>query len=285
MARIDDRRDARLKDVHAGPAPVTRVRGEHRVPAPRALRDVASRVQRLAGLIPWGLRQSLIVVGMVTAYFLIRGVTQSATAVAVAHSHQLEDVEDRLGIGVEHQVQSFASRSPALIDVANWIYIWGHWPVIVLTLLWLLLRHRPAYLRLRDSMAVSGALGMAIFVSYPVAPPRLATAGLVDTVMERSSAYRVLQPPIFTDRYAAMPSLHVGWDLLVGMAIVTTAQATLVRLIGWALPPLMAIAVIVTANHSVLDVVVGVLLALGGHLCALALEHRRGRRGPSVVTS
>jgi membrane-associated phospholipid phosphatase len=133
---------------------------------------------------------------------------------------------------------------------------------------------------LRDAMMISGLLGMAIFVSYPVAPPRLVgDLDMVDTVTESSEAYRVLQPPAFVNQYAAMPSLHSGWDLLVGIAIVTAATTAFVKAIGYAMPVLMTISVVVTANHYILDVVAGVTLVLIGHAVALRLERRRqGRR-------
>ena len=66
-----------------------------------------------------------------------------------------------------------------------------------------------------------------------------------------------------------MPSLHYGWDLLVGIAIVTAATTTWLRVVGWLLPVAMVLAVIATANHFVLDVVAGVALALVGHAAAL----------------
>ena len=104
-------------------------------------------------------------------------------------------------------------------------------------------------------MMISGALGMLVFVTYPVAPPRLADLGLVDTVTQSSDAYRYLQPPAFVNQYAAMPSLHAGWDLLVGIAIFTAPRRTsLLKVVGCVMPLLMAGAVIATANHFVVDV-------------------------------
>src|SRR4029079_5519963 len=126
-------------------------------------------------------------------------------------------------------------------------------------MVWLISRHRDAFLRLRDAMIVSGVLGILVFAAYPVSPPRLAGLGRIDTVTEHSTAYRVLQPPALVNQYAAMPSLHVGWDLLVEIAIATTAASMAMRIIGHVLPVLMGLAVIVTANHYVLDVVAGVM--------------------------
>ena len=100
---------------------------------------------------------------------------------------------------------------------------------------------------------------------------------MIDTVTESSTAYRVLQPPALVNQYAAMPSLHLGWNLLVGIAIVTTATRLGLKVIGLVLPVLMAIAVIVTANHDVLDVVAGLIFVLLGHAAALALDRRRSR--------
>jgi membrane-associated phospholipid phosphatase len=143
---------------------------------------------------------------------------------------------------------------------------------------WLLVRRPSSYPLIRNAMVVSGAIGLVFFVTWPVAPPRLAALGLVDTVTEQSHAYRVLQPPAFVNQYAAMPSLHAGWDLLVGMAIFTAASSVLVKAIGVAMPVLMAFAVVATANHYLLDVVAGIALALVGQAVALWLEKRRARR-------
>jgi membrane-associated phospholipid phosphatase len=176
---------------------------------------------------------------------------------------------------VEAALQAPVTDFRTLETLANWVYIWGHWPVIIATLGWLAWRHSEVFLRMRDAMLISGALGMVIFVTYPVAPPRLAGLGLVDTVTQSSNSYRVLQPPAFTNQYAAMPSLHSGWDLLVGIAIVTAASSVMLRTIGVLMPILMALAVVLTANHYLLDVVAGVTLVLIGHAGALALERRR----------
>jgi hypothetical protein len=156
----------------------------------------------------------------------------------------------------------------------NWVYIWGHWPVIVVVLLWLFVAHPAGYLRTRNAMLISGGIGLVIFASFPVAPPRLAGLGLIDTVTEHSSAYRVLQPPAFVNQYAAMPSLHVGWDLLMGLAVYTYARHVAVRIAGLALPVLMVSAVLLTANHYVIDAAVGAALVLASMAAARWIERR-----------
>jgi membrane-associated phospholipid phosphatase len=227
--------------------------------------------------LPWVLGQVGLVAAAIFVYFRIRGLTESSPGLARAHAHDIMDIERFLGIDVEQQFQSLVTPSETLETFANWVYIWGHWPAIIATMVWLVWQHRDVFLRLRDAMMISGALGMAVFVTFPVAPPRLAGLGLEDTVTESSRAYRVLQPPAFVNQYAAMPSLHTGWDLLVGISIVTAASSLALKLIGFAMPVLMAIAVVVTGNHYVLDVVAGVSLAMVGYVLALQLEQRRNR--------
>jgi membrane-associated phospholipid phosphatase len=182
-------------------------------------------------------------------------------------------------VQVEGAWQAPVRRWPPLATFANWVYIWGHWPVIIATMVWLVWRHRETFLRLRDAMVVSGLLGMVVFVTYPLAPPRLTDLGLMDTVTQSSSAYRVLQPPMFVNQYAAMPSLHAGWDLLVGLAIVAAASNPVLRLVGAVLPALMAYAVVATGNHYIIDVPAGIGLALVGYAVARLFAHRRSRGG------
>jgi membrane-associated phospholipid phosphatase len=98
-----------------------------------------------------------------------------------------------------------------------------------------------------------------------MAPPRLVgELGFVDTVTLHSEAYRVLQPPSLTNQFAAIPSLHVGWNLLMGIAIVSFSTNRLLKVFGVSMPIAMYVATIVTANHYFLDGVLGSALALIG---------------------
>lgn len=228
----------------------------------------------------WVGRQAGWVVLGIFVYFRVRNLTEGSRAAAVEHAHDIMRLERSLGFAVEEELQALVAPSATLRTLGNWIYIWGHWPVIVVVMVWLAWRHRREFLRLRDGMLISGAVGMVVFATFPVAPPRLADGFMIDTVTEHSQAYRVLQPPIFTNQYAAMPSLHAGWDLLVGIAVFTAASTTILRVVGAAMPVLMTLAVVATANHYVLDVVAGVALVLAAHAGALLLERRRAARQP-----
>jgi membrane-associated phospholipid phosphatase len=214
----------------------------------------------------------------VATYFGVRGLTAGDADVAVDHAHDVLAVEKELGLDVEAGVQAFLVDVEPLTTLANWVYIWGHWPVIAVVLLWLAVRNRTLFLRLRNAMVASGLMGLCVYTTYPVAPPRLAGLGFVDTITEQSSSYRVLQPPAFVNQYAAMPSLHVGWDLLVGLALVAAAGGVALRTVGRLMPVVMGAATVLTANHYVLDVLVGAAFGLAGWAVALWLERRREAR-------
>lgn len=208
-------------------------------------------------------KQTVLIGCAVLFYFAVRGQTEGAEATAIENGHWILARENDLGIDLERSMQSW-TESSGLTTVANWIYIWFHWPVIILTLLWLHHSRIATFLVLRNAMFVSGAIGLVIFVSLPVAPPRLIDAGFVDTVTEQSTSYRLLQPPALVNKYAAMPSLHVGWNLLIGLALLESSKRLPVRLFAVAGPILMSLAVVVTANHYILDGIAGAGIALIG---------------------
>lgn len=205
-------------------------------------------------------RQVAIIAAAVGVYFLARGATEAAFPDALRNAQRVVHIERLVGLFHEGALQSTLAASPVVQTLLNWVYIWGHWPVIVITLIWLARNHAAVYYRTRNAMILSGSVGMVIFTLFPVAPPRLAELGLVDTVTATSDAYRVLQPAVFTNQYAAMPSLHVGWDLLMGIAIAVAARRTLVKALGVAMPVAMVLAVVLTANHYIIDVVAGAAL-------------------------
>jgi hypothetical protein len=219
-------------------------------------------------------RQLLFVSAGVFVYFRVRGLTEGSVATANAHGRDVLALERRLGIDIEEQVQDLVLDHDRLVTFANWVYIWGHWPVIVVTLVCLHLWRRHLYLLLRNAMFISGGIGLVFFATYAVAPPRLLGVGLEDTVTQKSTAYRLLQPPSLVNQYAAIPSLHVGWNLLVGIVIYRATRHWLLRVVAVVGPLLMAVGVILTGNHYVIDGILGAALALLGLALAGVLTPR-----------
>jgi len=209
-------------------------------------------------------RQAVLISLAILGYFGVRGLTERDPLTAHRHAEQILTLERHLGLDVELGVQAVAQKSDVVVDVANWVYIWGHWPVVIVTLVVLAVVRRPAFYHLRNAMFISGAIGLIIFALYAVEPPRLFADEYVDTVTARSNAYRVLQPPSLVNKYAAIPSLHFGWNLLVGITWFGTIRGRFAAIAATVMASAMALAVVATGNHWVLDVLVGGLVAISG---------------------
>ena len=207
-------------------------------------------------------------------YFRVRGLTEGRFATAADHGLDVLAFEHRLGIDIERQLQGVILDHDWLVTLANWMYMFGHWPVIIPTLVWLYFARRPRFLLLRNAMFISGSIGLLVFATYAVAPPRLLDLGIVDTVTQRSNSYRVLQPPDLVNQYAALPSLHLGWNLLVGIVVFGATRFWLVRVLAVLSPISMGCAIVLTGNHYLVDGILGCLVALTGLAASAVLTPR-----------
>ncbi len=216
--------------------------------------------------------QVLLVTLAAFIYLGVRMITKGAETAAFRNAYDLITFQSWLGLNFESWAQSAILDYRWLVTFFNWVYIWLHWPVLFGTLLLLYHFNRQRYTLMRNAMMISGALGLVFFIFFPVAPPRF-FAGFTDTVTELSTSYRYLQPPSIVNKYAAMPSFHVGWNVLAGIVIFRSTKSIPIRTLAVASPLLMSAAVVLTGNHWVIDGFAGTALVMIG----LFLAHRFGR--------
>ena len=233
------------------------------------------------------MREAALVISAAFLYFLIRGATEGRAAEAIARALALQDLERALGLAVEADLQALIIDHDRLVDLANAVYIGLHWPVIAAIAIWLHAQDLTRYRNYRNAMMLSGLVGLIIFAMWPMAPPRLADPELIDTVVERSNAYRLMQPPQLTNQYAAMPSLHLGWNLLMAIALVRESRHVVLHIVGWLTPVVMLLAMVTTANHFLLDGVAGAAIVVVALLVVELLfpwiRGRYGRRGVAAL--
>jgi hypothetical protein len=223
------------------------------------------------------LREFAFVWAMALAYFLIRGMMLNQEELAFANAHDLIYLERELGIFREAAMQDAVVGNAWAMRFWNFVYVWWHWPLIVIVLVWLFLCHPQHYPVYRNAFLISGAIGLAIFALYPVAPPRfLPELGFADTVPKRAIFNNILLPPSLTNTFAAMPSLHAGWNLLIGIALVRHGTRWATRAFGVLMPLMMFISIVVTGNHYIIDGLAGDAIAEAGLLIALGLSRSRG---------
>jgi hypothetical protein len=209
-----------------------------------------------------GRRQlAIFAIGYLT-YFGVRALTEGRIDRALANAARILDLEHWLGIAWEGAIQGLVAGSHALQTLVNAVYVYGHWPVVIAAGALLYRFRREQYYSLRNVCLLTGALGLVVFALFPVAPPRLADLPLLETVTEVTPGYRQILPPALVNQYAAMPSFHAGWNLAVGIAVFRASRYWALRAFAVAMPLAMAFSVVATANHFVIDVVVGVTLVL-----------------------
>jgi hypothetical protein len=110
-------------------------------------------------------------------------------------------------------------KNKVLMQIANGIYVWGHFPVIIAVAVWLYWKNRDRYGIYRTGLVLSGFLGLWGYAFFPAAPPRLMPSqwGFVDTIALIAKENYDMQPAPFLNHYAAVPSLHFGWAMLAGI--------------------------------------------------------------------
>lgn len=197
-------------------------------------------------------------------YFLIRGGLPEPVPEAVARSTKIIHLEQALGIFVEPHWQEPVLKSKLVMQIANGIYVWGHFPVIIAAAFWLYWTNRERYGLYRTGLVLSGFIGLWGYAFFPAAPPRLMPShwGFVDTMALIAKENYDMQPAPFLNHYAAVPSLHFGWALLVGIAIWENSRNLLFRAFAVLMPAAMFWSIVVTANHFIFDMLVGAVIVV-----------------------
>jgi hypothetical protein len=209
-----------------------------------------------------GLGEMLIVFAVMLLYYGTRGMAIGQQDTAIANAHAVIDLESRLGLFREPAINGWVVDHRLAVLVLNWIYTYLHLPVLIAFAIWVYLRRPTQYAAIRNAFLVSAVVGLAMYALYPCAPPRFIPGyGFTDTLADYSAiSYEMHSIQLFYNPYAAIPSLHFGWSLLVGIGLCWLGRNAFTRAIGILLPALMLIAIIGTANHFFLDAIAGSLV-------------------------
>jgi len=188
--------------------------------------------------------------------------TVMSAAGAVPRARWLWHAERLLHLPSETSVQHLFLPYPLLVQAFNLYYDILHFPVLGICLIWLYVRHRESYPAIRTTVALFTGASLLIQL-IPVAPPRLLPGtGLVDTAVRYGQSVYSWHGGFNADEFSAMPSVHVGWALIVAVAVITVSRSRW-RWLAAGYPALTMLVVVVTANHFWLDgIVAGLLVTL-----------------------
>lgn len=215
-------------------------------------------------------RSTAVLILAAAVYFGVRKLVEGTPDTATRNADRLLRFEQAIGIEFEHSLQRLVLDHPVLVDWSNHFYVWLHWPFLIFALVLLFIRDRRAFQQLRDTLIASGAMGLVVFAVFPVSPPRF-MPGFVGTVSQTERQHFVQYPASWSNRVASLPSFHAGWTLVAAILLATMFRSRIVKVIALLPGPLVALAVITTGNHYVIDVLVGVGLSLA----VLAIVSRR----------
>ncbi|MCX4562562.1 phosphatase PAP2 family protein [Streptomyces phaeochromogenes] len=220
-------------------------------------------------------RELLLVAGLFLVYKLGRQLATGHTGEAFDNAHRVWDLERFLRLPGEGDVQSALLHGDTLVHVVNTYYATVHFPATAAFLIWLYLRRPGHYVWARRALAAVTAAALVVHLTFPLAPPRmLAATGLVDTGQVYGPTVYGASPETdsLSNQFAAMPSLHFGWALMVAIGLIAATRSRWRWL--WLLHPLVTLLVIVgTANHYWLDAIVAASL-LGIALAVIRAPRR-----------
>jgi PAP2 superfamily protein len=202
-------------------------------------------------------REGLLVALGFGLYEMGRKLTEGGASVAASNSLRVLDFERRLRLNFESDLQQAVLPHENAVRIITRMYSSLYLPVVIFGLVWFLGTNRSAFRVLRNTLAISAFMGLLTFWLFPVAPPRLVpAAGVVDFHVLLGREHN------FVNEYAAIPSFHVGWTMLVGFMFFQVYRHHRLRWLAWIPGGAMLFTVMATGNHYWFDGAVGMLYAL-----------------------
>jgi hypothetical protein len=210
-------------------------------------------------------RQFSLFVSAFLVYDLVRGLAEGRDMTAFQNARQLIGIERTLHVFVEPSVQAWASGSHVLMVAASWLYINSQISITIGALAYLYVRHNRSFYFVRNMMMIAMPLALIGYVVFPTAPPRFFPEwGFSDTVADLTSVtvsnHSAFMSALFNP-YAAVPSMHVAFAIMIGWTLARLVRTSAVRVLWLVYPFLMTFVIVATANHFLLDALMGALTA------------------------
>jgi hypothetical protein len=199
------------------------------------------------------------------AYSLVRGLVEGRATAAFQNARDLIQVEQTLHVFVEPSVQAWASGSHALMDFSSWMYVNAQTSITVAALVYLYVRHNGSFYFVRNMFAIALLIALVGYAVFPTAPPRfLPEWGFIDSVSDLTGvkvSHASASMNTLFNPYAAVPSMHVAFALMIGWPLASLSRTRVARVLWRLYPLLIAFVIVATANHFILDALLGALTA------------------------
>lgn len=233
--------------------------------------------------------RELVLMGSVyLAYSGIRNLAPDQAEAAQRNARAVLDFEKVLHIDIEKGLNHFVSNTPLIAYPAIYYYATLHLIMTAVTLVWLYRRRPTFYAPARAVLLVMTMAALIGYWLYPLAPPRLMTGGgYIDTAVKFELwGYTPSKAVVsLSNQYAAMPSMHFGWALWIGVVLIMVARTRVMRVVGVLYPLTTLTVIVVTGNHFLLDSIVAFLIAVAavGVVQLWRTSYERWRPAASVA--
>jgi PAP2 superfamily len=221
-------------------------------------------------------REAAVIAFLYSAWQFAADWSISGSAGALQRGRWIEHLERRWHIVSEAELQRPLLAHAWLGRTASVYYATMHFTGLFIALLWMFLRHRKEYGRVRTATAIFTGVSLLIQL-VPVAPPRLLGPPFVDVAARyHLSVYQI--SGLSADSLSAVPSVHVGWAVIAGMAPVLYSPSRW-RWAALAYPVATIYVVVGTSNHWWFDgataiVLLAVIAAAQGLIRRAVTTHR-----------
>jgi PAP2 superfamily protein len=241
------------------------------------------------GVLPHGwkdlLRQLALFAGSYLLYQLVRALVAhdqfSPGYTPFGNATKVIDFERSVRIFAEPAIQAWTARTHWLMNAVAWSYLNTHFVITAAALLFIYVRRNDSYYFVRNMFLVAMVIGLVGYVVFPTAPPRLMPEwGFVDSVREFThvTADRGVSSQ-FVNSYAAVPSIHVCFAVLIGASMARLSHHAAGRFLWGVYPLWVTFVVVATGNHYLFDAVLGVLAAV---LSAVVADRLLARARPEA---
>ncbi len=221
-------------------------------------------------VLPQGLLDALRQISLFAAayfgYGVVRGLVEARANVAFAHARDVISLERTLHLFVEPSVQAWASGSHFVMELTSWLYVNAQGPITIGALAYLYFRRNRSFYYVRNMFMIAMAIALMGYTVFPTAPPRFFPEwGFIDSVEHLTPvnlSHTSASMSALFNPYAAVPSMHVAFALMIAWPFARLTRSRAGKALWMFYPLFMTFVIVVTANHFLVDAILGALTAV-----------------------
>jgi hypothetical protein len=240
-------------------------------------RRLGSRRERLLFLV-----DLLIVAWLIWLFDAINNLAPVRQGLAEHDGQRVLDFERSLHLAPEHALNVWLAHRRTLSQI---VVVWYENVHIVVTLAvfaWLWSRRADVLDVMRPTLVIVNLIALAVFWSFPTAPPRMLQGGYVDlvAVAQHLPPWQLGATALHSNQLCALPSLHIAWATWSSIAAWRLSERRWVRALALVYPLVTSYAVMATANHYLADCLVGAAITATVYAVLNRPRIRRHLAGP-----